>query len=52
VEALLAWLCQRGEAWHDAFAEGRIRVTVNQQFAEPCTWVENGDEVVLAPRPT
>jgi len=52
VETLPAWLCQRGEAWHNAFAEGRIRVTVNQPFTEPCTLLEGGDQVALAPWPT
>jgi DUF971 family protein/molybdopterin converting factor small subunit len=51
VETLLAWLSKRGEAWHAAFADGMVRVTVNKQFAEPYTLLEHGDEVALVPRP-
>jgi DUF971 family protein/molybdopterin converting factor small subunit len=50
VETLLAWLRKRGEAWKEAFADDRVRVTVNKSFAEPYTLVEDGDEVALVPR--
>jgi DUF971 family protein/molybdopterin converting factor small subunit len=51
VETLLAWLRKRGEAWNEAFADDRVQVTVNRNFAELYTLVEDGDEVALVPRP-
>jgi len=51
VESLLAWLRKRGERWNDAFADDRVQVTVNRQFAEPYTLIEHGDEVAIVPRP-
>lgn len=50
VESLLAWLRQRGDAWREAFADDKVQVTVNKQFAEPWTLIEDGDEVALVPR--
>jgi DUF971 family protein/molybdopterin converting factor small subunit len=51
VETLLAWLRKRGERWKAPFADDRVQVTVNRQFAEPYTLIEHGDEVAIVPRP-
>lgn len=51
VETLLAWMRKRGDRWQEAFADDRVQVTVNKQFAEPYTLVEHGDEVAFVPRP-
>ena len=51
VETLLAWLRKRGSAWKEPFADDKVQVTVNRQFAEPYTLIEHGDEVAIVPRP-
>ena len=51
VETLLAWLRRRGPSWKEPFADDRVQVTVNRQFAEPYTLIEHGDEVAIVPRP-
>lgn len=51
VETLLAWIRRRGERWQEPFADDRVQVTVNRQFAEPYTLIEHGDEVAIVPRP-
>ena len=51
VETLLAWLRRRGPSWNEPFADDRVQVTVNRQFAEPYTLIEHGDEVAIVPRP-
>jgi DUF971 family protein/molybdopterin converting factor small subunit len=51
VESLLDWVRKRGLSWMDAFADDRVQVTVNKQFAEPYTLIEHGDEVAFVPRP-
>ena len=51
VETLLAWLRRRGERWQEPFADDRVQVTVNRQFAEPYTLIEHGDEVAIVPKP-
>jgi len=50
VQSLLAWLRDRGDDWNKAFADNKVRVTVNKQFAEPDTSLEDGDEVALVPK--
>lgn len=50
VETLLAWLRKRGQRWNEAFADDRVQVTVNKQFSEPFTLIENKDEVAFVPR--
>ena len=52
VESLLAWLGGRQPGWQEAFAPGKVQVTVNRHFAEPYTLVEDGDEVAIVPRST
>ena len=49
VRGLLATLRRRGEHWQQAFAEDKVQVTVNKQFAELFTRLEAGDEVALVP---
>jgi DUF971 family protein/molybdopterin converting factor small subunit len=51
VESLLAWLRKRGARWNEPFADDKLQVTVNRQFAEPYTLIEHGDEVAIVPRP-
>lgn len=51
VETLLVWMRRRGSRWEEVFADDRVQVTVNRQFAEPYTLVEHGDEVAFVPRP-
>ena len=51
VQSLLAWLRRRGSSWNEHFADDRVQVTVNRQFAEPYTLIEHGDEVAIVPRP-
>ena len=51
VETLLAWLRKRGARWNEPFADDKVQVTVNRQFAEPYTLIEHGDEVAIVPRP-
>ena len=51
VETLLAWLRRRGPSWNEPFADDRVQVTVNRQFAEPYTLIEHGDEVAIVPKP-
>ncbi|NNF96305.1 MAG: DUF971 domain-containing protein [Halobacteria archaeon] len=50
VEALLSWLRTRGKQWNEDFVDKRIQVTVNKNFAEPSTPIEQGDEVAIVPR--
>ena len=51
VQSLLAWLQQRGEQWQEAFAWDKVQVTVNKNFAEAYTPIEDGDEVAIIPAP-
>ena len=48
IEALLRWLGQRGEIWDRVLcANPVLKVTVNKQFAESTTAVQDGDEIAL-----
>ena len=49
VASLLDFLGMRRRGAAPLFAEGQVRVTINRQFAEPFTKLENGDEVGLVP---
>jgi DUF971 family protein/molybdopterin converting factor small subunit len=49
VTALLALLARRKPAAAPLFAADQVRVTVNRQFAEAFTRLEDGDEVGLVP---
>jgi DUF971 family protein/molybdopterin converting factor small subunit len=49
VETLLKWLGGRRTGAAALFAPGRLRVTVNKQFAEAFTPLHDGDEIGLVP---
>ncbi len=49
VQSLLEWLRKRLYAKAYLLQEGSLRVTVNKQFAEPFTRIEDRDEVALVP---
>ncbi len=49
VESLLNWLRKRYRERGYLLADDRVRVTVNKQFAEPFTRIEDGDEVGIVP---
>ncbi len=49
VKSLLEWMCIRyGDRKH-LFQDGSLQVTVNKQFSEPFTRLDDGDEVALIP---
>ncbi len=47
VDALLAWLRQRGSAWNRLLVHETVKVTVNKQFADLKTPIADGDEIAL-----
>lgn len=49
VENLLKLLRMRGESWQKMFADDSVQVTVNKQFAELFTKLDEGDEVAFVP---
>lgn len=49
VETLLEWLRKRYQDQAHLLREGSFQVTVNKQFSEPFTHIEDGDEVALIP---
>ncbi len=49
VEKLLKLLRMRGEDWARMFADDAVQITVNKQFAELFTKLEDGDEVAFVP---
>jgi sulfur-carrier protein len=50
VDALVAWLRERGEPWSvELAASRRWRVAVNHEVAEPNTSVKAGDEIAFFP---
>ncbi|HHH38825.1 MAG TPA: DUF971 domain-containing protein [Sedimenticola sp.] len=49
VETLLAWLRKRKPELAHLLREDAVRVTVNRQFSEPFTRIDDGDEVALVP---
>lgn len=49
VQSLVAWLRKRLPAKAYLLAEDSYRVTVNKQFAEPFTRIEDRDEIALVP---
>jgi DUF971 family protein/molybdopterin converting factor small subunit len=50
VTALLAWLRKKWQERGYLLADDNVRVTVNRQFAEPFTRIEEGDEIGITPR--
>ncbi len=49
VQGLLKLLRFKGKDWERMFADDAVQVTVNKQFAELFTVLENGDEVAFIP---
>jgi DUF971 family protein/molybdopterin converting factor small subunit len=49
VQTLLEWLRKRKRDDAHLFREGSLQLTVNKQFSEPFTRIEDGDEVALIP---
>jgi molybdopterin converting factor small subunit len=49
VQSLLAYLRTRYRGRAKYLRDEDVRVTVNKQFAEPFTRVEDGDEIALVP---
>ncbi|MBB1125877.1 gamma-butyrobetaine hydroxylase-like domain-containing protein [Thiospirillum jenense] len=49
VNSLLTWLGQRRRGMTPLFQPGQLRVTVNKQFTEPFTRLQDGDEIGLVP---
>lgn len=49
VASLVRWMVGRKPATAPLFEPGRMRVTVNRQFAEDFTHLDDGDEVAFVP---
>ena len=49
VEKLLKLLRMRGKDWDRMFSDTAVQITVNKQFAELFTKLEDGDEVAFVP---
>jgi DUF971 family protein/molybdopterin converting factor small subunit len=49
VQTLLNWLRRKSSTYEQMLREDSFRVTVNKQFSEPFTRLEDGDEVALIP---
>ncbi|HED35026.1 MAG TPA: DUF971 domain-containing protein [Gammaproteobacteria bacterium] len=49
VQSLIKLLRMRGEDWQRIFAEDAVQITVNKQFAELFTKLEDGDEIAFVP---
>lgn len=49
VRSLIEWLRKRDAKLAHLFRDGTIQVTVNKQFAEPFTRIDDGDEIALIP---
>lgn len=50
VDALLAFIRERGEPWATVLHPSRVTVTVNRRFAEIGTRLLNGDEISVTPK--
>lgn len=50
INSLVEHLGQRGEDWTKFFNSTAIQITVNKQFAEGFTRLDDGDEVAFVPR--
>lgn len=51
VGELLAHLRRRGKKWPDMIADEKVKVTINRQFAELFSKLEDGDEIGIVQRP-
>ena len=50
VRTLLTWLRARGGDWDKALKEDAVQVTVNRQFAEVSTAVNDKTEIAIVPK--
>ncbi len=50
VSDLLYFLRQRGKKWEKEFSEKEMQVTVNKEFSELFTILDNDDEIAFIPR--
>ena len=49
VASLIEWIRRRNRDKAHLFKEGSFQVTVNKQFSEPFTLLEDGDEIAFIP---
>lgn len=49
VRTLLAWLRTRGGNWEKSLHEGAVKVTLNRQFAEADSAVNDNMEIAIVP---
>jgi len=49
VRGLIEWLRKRDTGLTHLFRDGSIRITVNKQFSEPFTRIDDGDEIAIIP---
>lgn len=49
VASLIEWIRRRSRDKAHLFKEGSVQVTVNKQFSEPFTLLEDGDEIAFIP---
>lgn len=49
VRTLLAWLRTRGDIWEKSLGEGAVKVTLNRQFAELSSTVNDKMEIAIVP---
>ncbi|MEW6331984.1 MAG: MoaD/ThiS family protein [Pseudomonadota bacterium] len=49
VRTLLAWLRTRGGAWEKSLGEDAVKVTLNRQFAEAGSAVNDKMEIAIVP---
>ena len=49
VESLIVWLRRQKRDQAHLLQDGSVRITVNRQFAEPFTRIDDGDEVAIVP---
>lgn len=49
VNSLMQMLARRGKDWEKFFNTDSLQITVNKQFAETFTIIENGDEIAFVP---
>lgn len=51
IQKLLEWLRERSKQYDDLLKDDLVTVTINKQFTESFTILENGDEVAIVPKP-
>lgn len=50
VAELVSWLKSRGDRWQQALERYDLTITVNKQFSEWDTPIEDGDEIAIVPK--